>query len=415
MANLQHTFRLGLRHPERTYRLASGALEWQDPRGCGRITYKEIDQIQLFKVRKFGVGGQTSALVSRCVLRARCGETITLAQDHYVSFGAREDRQRSFRLFTDVLVARVSTANPQVRITHAKIDRSLSGSRATAQAAAWGMFVLRRLTPERAAAITSSIMRTFGPWIPEHRIGRENLAAAFPEKSAADIEHVLRGVWDNYGRVCAEIAHMDSICDVGPDNHTDGKIVVDDRTIGYLKQWDRRPLLFFTAHLANWEIPASVGRRLGLDIVVPVRRQHLDFIAEFLAQARPGGAGTYIPIGSDTTFKMKSAIDRGACIAIMVDQHIADGVNVEFFGRSCKVTPVLARLARALEWPIMGIRTIRLPDQRLRVEVVGPIEPSRDINGRINVTSTMQAVMSTVEGWVREYPDQWLWLHRRWR
>jgi KDO2-lipid IV(A) lauroyltransferase len=125
---------------------------------------------------------------------------------------------------------------------------------------------------------------------------------------------------------------MDSICDVGPDNNADCKIVMDAETIGLLKQWDRRPLLFFTAHLANWEIPASVGKTLGLDIVVPVRRQHLDLIADYLAQTRPGGAGTYIPIDGDTPFKLKSAVDRGACIAIMVDQHSADGIDAQFFG-----------------------------------------------------------------------------------
>jgi Kdo2-lipid IVA lauroyltransferase/acyltransferase len=415
MASLQHTFRLGLRHPERTYRMEPGAVEWQDPRGRGRITYAEIDQIYLFKVRKFGVGGQTRALMSRCVLRARSGETITLAQDHYVRFGAREDRLRSFRLFTDVLVARVSTANPQVRITHAKTSGSLGRNRIAAQAVSWGIFILRRLNPDRAAAISSSIMRTFGPWIPEHRIGHKNLIDAYPEKSAAEIEHILRGVWDNYGRVCAEIVHMDRICDVDPHNNADGKIVVDAETIGRLEQWDRRPLLFFSAHLANWEIPAWVGRSLGLDIVVPVRRQHLDLIADYLAQTRPGGAGTYIPIDGDATFKLKSAVDRGACIAIMVDQHIADGIDVQFFGRSCKVTPALARLARTLEWPILCIRTIRLPDRRLRVEVNGPIDPSRDADGQIDVAGTTQAIMSIVEGWVREHPDQWLWLHRLWR
>ena len=415
MASLQHTSRLGLRHPERTYRMASGALEWQDPRGGGRIAYKEIDQIHFFKVRKFGVAGQTRALVSRCVLRARSGEIITLAQDHYVRFGVREDRRRSFQLFRDVLVARVSSANPRVIITYAQTSRSRGRNGVAAQAAAWGISILRWLNPERAAAMSSSIMRTFGPWIPEHRIGHKNLVAAYPEKPAAEIERVLRGVWDNYGRVCAEIVHMDSICDVGPDNNADCKIVMDAETIGLLKQWDRRPLLFFTAHLANWEIPASVGKTLGLDIVVPVRRQHLDLIADYLAQTRPGGAGTYIPIDGDTPFKLKSAVDRGACIAIMVDQHIADGIDVRFFGRSCKVTPALARLARTLEWPILGIRTIRLPDQRLRIEVTGPIDPPRDTDDQIDVAGTTQVIMSIVEGWVREHPDQWLWLHRFWR
>jgi Kdo2-lipid IVA lauroyltransferase/acyltransferase len=405
MARLEHTFRLGFCHPERTYRMASGGLEWQDRSGRGYVPYNEIDHIHIFKVRKFGVGGQTRALVSRCVVRARGGEAIILAQDHYIRFGVGEDRLRSFQFFTNVLVARVSTANPQVSITHGQLSRSPGRGVATARAAALGLMILRRLNPERTAAIAGSIMRAVGPWIPEHRVGRENLVTAFPEKSSAEVEDILRGVWDNYGRVCVEIAHLDRI-DVGLGSNPDGKIVMDARTIGYFKQG--KSALLFATHLANWEAPASVGRAFGLDIVVPVRRQHLDLIANFLAQARPGAAGTYIPVGSDTPFKLKSAVDRGACIAFIVDQHIADGIDVVFFGRSCKVSPVLARLARALEWPIMGIRTIRLPDQRLRVEVVGPIEPSRDIDGRIDVTNTMQAIMSIVEGWVREHPDQWL-------
>jgi KDO2-lipid IV(A) lauroyltransferase len=79
------------------------------------------------------------------------------------------------------------------------------------------------------------------------------------------------------------------------------------------------------------------------------------------------------------------------------------------------VTPALARLARTLEWPILGIRTIRLPDQRLRIEVTGPIDPPRDTDDQIDVAGTTQVIMSIVEGWVREHPDQWLWLHRFWR
>ncbi len=55
-------------------------------------------------------------------------------------------------------------------------------------------------------------MRTIGPWLPEHRTGRANLRAAFPEKTDAEIETILRGVWDNLGRVGAEIAHLDHIC-----------------------------------------------------------------------------------------------------------------------------------------------------------------------------------------------------------
>src|SRR6195256_3610551 len=60
--------------------------------------------------------------------------------------------------------------------------------------------------------IAGRFMRAVGPWLREHRIGRANLRAAFPDKSAAEIETILRGVWDNLGRVAAEIAHLDHIC-----------------------------------------------------------------------------------------------------------------------------------------------------------------------------------------------------------
>src|SRR5437764_9798456 len=74
---------------------------------------------------------------------------------------------------------------------------------------------LRRIDPDRMANFAGPFMRRLGPWLPEHRTGRDNLRAAFPEKSAAEIEKILAGVWDNLGRVAAAIAHLDRLwgCD----------------------------------------------------------------------------------------------------------------------------------------------------------------------------------------------------------
>jgi KDO2-lipid IV(A) lauroyltransferase len=58
---------------------------------------------------------------------------------------------------------------------------------------------------------------------------------------------------------------------------------------------------------------------------------------------------------------------------------------------------------------------IRLPGHRFRIELTEAIEPARDADGLIDVQGTTQIMTSVVEKWVREYPDQWLWLHRRWR
>src|SRR5215213_100483 len=69
--------------------------------------------------------------------------------------------------------------------------------------------VLRRINRQRTANVLGRMMRIIGPWFPEHKIGRENLRAAFPDKSPEEIEKILAGVWDNLGRVAAEFAHID--------------------------------------------------------------------------------------------------------------------------------------------------------------------------------------------------------------
>jgi len=100
---------------------------------------------------------------------------------------------------------------------------------------------------------------------------------------------------------------------------------------------------------------------------------------------------------------------------MLVDQHYVKGVEVTFFGRRCLANPLMAALARETEAAIHGTRVIRIDNGRFRAEVTPPIPPARDPEGKIDVPGTMQAITSVVESWIREYPDQWLWLHRRWR
>jgi KDO2-lipid IV(A) lauroyltransferase len=100
---------------------------------------------------------------------------------------------------------------------------------------------------------------------------------------------------------------------------------------------------------------------------------------------------------------------------MLVDQYYVKGVEVTFFGRRCMANPLIAKLARQTECPIHGTRIIRLPGGGFRGEITDEIPPVRNASGRIDVPGTMQAITTVIEGWVREHPEQWLWLHRRWR
>ena len=263
-----------------------------------------------------------------------------------------------------------------------------------------------------------AFMRRLGPRLPEHRIGRANLASAFPEKSSSEIESILRGVWDNLGRVAAEFAHIDGLRIFEPPQHAAGDIVYTlDTDEGFQRlRRDGRPALIFAAHLANWELPALIATKFELDTTVLYRRPNISAISDAIIHIRKGSMGTLVPTGLDAPFKLARILEGGGHVAMLVDQHYVNGVDVTFFGRRCKANPFIARLARHIDCPIHGTRVVRLPDRhRFRVDLSDAIEPRRDAEGAIDVRGTMQAITSVIEGWVREHPDQWLWLHRRWR
>jgi Kdo2-lipid IVA lauroyltransferase/acyltransferase len=270
---------------------------------------------------------------------------------------------------------------------------------------------------DRAAVsnLGAAVMRFAGPWLREHRIGRENLRAAFPEKSDAEIETILRGVWDNLGRYGAEIAHLDHICSGDPykRNYIEYSPEMIDRFVRLRD--DGRPALVFAAHTANWELPAVIAQSDGLPTTVLYRRPNLGAVADAVIALRKGLMGEMVAGSLTAPITLAHALDRGRHVAMLVDQHYTRGVDVKFFGRICKVNPLLAMLAREAECPIHGTRVIRLPGNRFRGDITEEVKPVRDATGRIDVQGTMQAITGVVEGWVREYPEQWLWVHRRWR
>jgi KDO2-lipid IV(A) lauroyltransferase len=275
----------------------------------------------------------------------------------------------------------------------------------------------RYFDPDKTADAFGRIARTIGPRLREHRIGRANLTAAFPEKSPAEIEAILAGVWDNLGRVGAEFAHIDHVWDHIEAQPELGHIDVPRRTNQLFHQLrlDGKPALVFTAHLGNWEMPALAAVSHGLDAALLYRRPNIASADRIIQEMRQVKMGTLIPAGRDAPLRLAEALRNGQHVGMLVDQYLTNGVEVTFFGRKTRANPMLARLLRQVECPVHGVRIIRLPNHRFRIELTEEIPPVRNADGKIDVQGTTQAITNVIEGWIREYPEQWLWLHRRWR
>jgi KDO2-lipid IV(A) lauroyltransferase len=276
----------------------------------------------------------------------------------------------------------------------------------------------RYFDPDKTAIFFGRVTRFIGRKLREDRIGRENLTAAFPEKSPAEIEKILAGVWDNLGRIGAEFAHLDHIWDYDAKHpEKPSRVEFGKRTQQLFDQLrdDGKPAIFFASHLGNWEIPALAAVAHGLDCAILFRRPNIESADRAIERIRAIKMGTLVPAGRDAPLKLGEALQNNQHVAMLVDQYLTNGVDVTFFGRKTKANPTLARLVRQVECPIHGVRIIRLPNHRFRAELSEEVKPVRDASGQIDIAGTMQAVTSVIEGWVREYPEQWLWLHRRWR
>jgi len=275
----------------------------------------------------------------------------------------------------------------------------------------------RYFDPDKTVNLFARIAGLIGPKLREQRIGRANLTAAFPEKSPEEIETILAGVWDNLGRVGAEFAHMDHIWDHDEAHPDAGRTELSRRTHELFHQLrlDGKPALIFASHLANWEMPALAAVAHGLDCAILYRRPNIASADRIIQEMRQVKMGTLIPAGRDAPLRLAEALQKGQHVAMLVDQYLTGGVEVTFFGRKTRANPMLARLLRQVECPVHGVRIIRLPGHRFRAELTEEVKPVRDEHGKIDVQGTTQAITSVVEGWIREYPEQWLWLHRRWR
>jgi KDO2-lipid IV(A) lauroyltransferase len=276
---------------------------------------------------------------------------------------------------------------------------------------------LRLFSPDAMSNFAGAVMRTVGPWLREHRIGRANLAAAYPQMPPAEIEQILRGVWDNLGRLAGEFAHIDRLWDIRDFGHPKSRITASKETVRIATRLrdDGKPALVFAAHLANWEMAAVCATSYGIDTTVMYRRPNSRAVSDAVIALRAGCMGTLVPTSIEAPLRMVDALERGSHVALLVDQYSVSGVDVTFFGRRTKASPLIAWLAGRCDCPIHGIRIIRRPGNRFELEVTEAIAPARDAAGKIDPQGTMQIISDVVEGWVREHPEQWLWVHRRWR
>lgn len=269
-----------------------------------------------------------------------------------------------------------------------------------------GFWKLCGLLPlDVASNLGGRIGRTVGPFLPGDGTARRNLALVMPELDGAARDRIVAGMWDNLGRTLAEYPHLAQI--------VAERIDVVGRDVLAEMRDDGRGGFFVGGHFANWEAPVAYALSFGLDFALVYRAPNNRFVDRLLRRFRGAPANRQIPKGPDGSRLLMRALGEGAHVGMLVDQKLNDGIASLFFGRPAMTAPATARLALRRKLPAAPIRIERLGGARFRLTVFPPVGMPADDTAE-NVAALTRRFNDIVEEWVRERPEQWLWLHRRW-
>lgn len=271
--------------------------------------------------------------------------------------------------------------------------------------------LFRLLSVDRASALGGRVGRLLGPRLGVTRIAKRNLHACLPEMPAAERDKIISGMWENLGRTMAEYAHLDAfqVHAEGARIHITGGEVIDQVVA------DGKGAIFVGGHFANWELPPLALVERGLRVMEVYRAASNPLADEIITGLRhdyitPHQAAK----GTRGARMMLKWLREKNYITMLVDQKMNDGISAPFFGRPAMSPPGAAHLARRLGCPVILVTIRRTIGAHFLVNVEAPLLAPHTADSDADVLAAVTEINARMERFIRAYPSQWLWLHRRW-
>lgn len=276
---------------------------------------------------------------------------------------------------------------------------------------AYGLFALLGALPVgMSSGLGGLVARTIGPLTAVHRRAAHNLARALPEISADEQRRTLRAMWDNLGRVAAEYPHLRRFEPYRAGARVE---VIGVENLDEAKA-DGKAGIFFSGHVGNWEVAALAVTRRGIPVALIYRAPNNPMVDRLIWRCRGPVADFRVPKGQSGARDLLRWLKEGGHLAMLVDQKMNDGIAVPFFGRDAMTAPALAELALKYDLPAYPVRVERLGGARFRITVFPKLSFERTGDKDADVKAAMTQVNQVLEGWIRDRPAEWLWLHKRW-
>lgn len=253
------------------------------------------------------------------------------------------------------------------------------------------------------------------------RIAEDNLAHALPELAADERRRIARGAFEHFGMamtdsVSAGRFDLEELCRrldlIGWERLQEAEALAAERSGG--------GLLVLTAHLGLWEMSAYPTGVYGGPLHVIGRPLDNPWLDRELVRSRQRFGNDLIS-KHGAVRRILKALGKGHRVGLLIDQRAraGEGIWVPFFGRPAFTTPILARLSLRTGTPVVPLYGFAVTGGRYRVEVAPAIDPedvtADGFEGDAAVAELTRRYMADAERMIRRHPDQWLWMHERWK
>jgi KDO2-lipid IV(A) lauroyltransferase len=266
-----------------------------------------------------------------------------------------------------------------------------------------GLLMFRLLPLDMASAFGGVLGQVFGPFFRAHRTAQINIAMALPELTDRQRSRILSEMWNNLGRVIGEYPHLSRPM-------LAQRITMEGREHVEVVKASGKGSLFISGHFANWEIAPLTASLGGLPLVLIYRAANNPVADRIIRYIRSRYNLSMHNKGREGATEALRALKENLAVGMLVDQKMNDGSPVPFFGRDAMTATAVASIAIKQQVPLLAARVVRTDGAHFHVTIMPPVmfDPKADAK------EAMADINKLFEGWIREKPAQWFWVHNRW-
>ena len=250
---------------------------------------------------------------------------------------------------------------------------------------------------------------------PHRRVGMRNLEIAFPDKRLVERRRILRASFLNLGRMAAELAHLPRL---SAERLRDMVRFADEDWWREAISWERSTgVLVLSGHFGNWELLVFAHGMRGHPVHM-VHRAIANPLVDRWLNALRARAGTKAIRKRHAARAVLAALHERGLLVLPFDQNSTRGLGVfvDFFRIPASTNAGLARIALKADAPVVPVFIVREGrTARHRVHVLPIMQVERTDDPRSDVVHNTQRFSAVFEEMVRRYPEQWLWVHKRWK